>query len=232
MRQLLPTPDPSPDLDRLYAQPPGVRLGMVASVDGATVVDGGSAALSGPADRQAFTALRRACDVVLVGAGTARAERYRPVRLSEQVQAARRERGQAPLPRVAVVSRGRGLDPGSPLLAPGGDVLLLLPASAPAPPGVEVATVGDDDVDLALVLAALAARGLTRVLCEGGPALGGALLQAGLVDEVCATTSPLLVGGDGPRLVTSSTAQVRPLELAHLLEQDGVLLARWRLARA
>ncbi|MCU1693742.1 MAG: pyrimidine reductase family protein [Frankiales bacterium] len=231
MQQLVPRSDSAPDLDALYLHPPGVRLGMVASVDGAAVLEGRSAGLSGDADKQVFRALRRHADVVLVGAGTARAERYRPAVVPEEHQARRLSRGQAPVPRIAVVTAGAGLPGDSPLLVPDSGLLLLTTAAgaAAAPPDVEVAVVGEEQVDLARVVDALHARGLQRVLCEGGPTLAGGLLEAGLVDEVCATTSPLLAGGDGPRLVVGAPETARPLALLSLLEDDGVLLARWKV---
>src|SRR5437763_6912934 len=76
---------------------PMVRLNMIAAVDGATAVDGRSGALGGPADHRVFAALRSLADVVLVAAGTVRAEGYGP----------------APLP-IAVVSGTLELDWDSP----------------------------------------------------------------------------------------------------------------------
>src|SRR5262249_46727695 len=74
-------------LAALYAYPdPGVprgcwvRANMVASVDGAATLDGRAGGLSGEADEQVFAMLRALADVILVGAGTARAEGYGPVR--------------------------------------------------------------------------------------------------------------------------------------------------------
>ena len=57
---------------------PAVRLNMISSVDGATAVEGRSGGLGGPADRKVFAALRSLADVVLVAAGTVRAEHYGP----------------------------------------------------------------------------------------------------------------------------------------------------------
>ncbi len=65
------------------------------------------------------------------------------------------------------------------------------------------------------------------MLCEGGPALAGALAAAGLVDELCLTTSPVLAGGDGARPLLSAVEQQRPLRLASLLTEADALLARW-----
>jgi riboflavin biosynthesis pyrimidine reductase len=73
-------------------------------------------------------------------------------------------------------------------------------------------------------------RGWTRILCEGGPTLLGDLLAGGVVDELCTTTVPLLVGGPGPRIVHGPAVDV-PLRLHRLLEVDGTLLARWLVER-
>lgn len=220
----------APDLGHLYAHPPGVRLGMVSSLDGSAALDGASKGLSGPADKQVFGVLRRQSDVILVGAGTARSEGYRPVRTSEQDRAERVARGQQPVPRLAVLSRGQGLDPTSPLLAPDSGLLLLTSAegAAQAPDHVDAVVVDGP----AAAIAALRERGLVRILCEGGPSLNGALLSAGLVDEICQTVSPLLAGGDGPRTVVGSPERAAGLELAHLLHADGMLLGRWTVRRS
>ncbi|MDF1604969.1 dihydrofolate reductase family protein [Nocardioides sp. YIM 152315] len=69
-------------------------------------------------------------------------------------------------------------------------------------------------------------RGWTRILCEGGPSLLHDLLRGGVVDELCTTTVPRLVGGPGPRIVAGPALDV-PLRLHTLLEVDGTLLARW-----
>jgi riboflavin biosynthesis pyrimidine reductase len=223
-------------LEQLYAPPPGpwTRLGMVSSLDGGAALGGLSAGLSGDADRYVFALLRSRCDVVLVGAGTARAEGYRPARVSEPRQQARTARGQRPTPLVAVVSRGGGLPAGSPLLAPGAGTLLLTTEAGAreAPPGLEPVVTGTDRVDLAAGLAALRARGLDQVLCEGGPSLAGDLAAAGLLDELCLTTSPVLAGGDGPRLLRTAEELGRPARLASLVHGDGALLARWVIAEA
>lgn len=231
-----PTADLRPaELERLYATPPQpwTRLGMVSGLDGAAALGGLSAGLSGDADRYVFALLRSLTDVVLVGAGTARAEGYRPVRVSAERQRARVARGQRATPVVVVVSRGGGLPPGSPLLEPGAGTLVLTTAAgaATAPPGLEAVVAGRDRVDLAAGLAALRERGWAQVLCEGGPSLAGDLVAAGLLDELCLTTSPVLAGGAGPRLLVTAEELGRRATLASLLHADGGLLARWLVDR-
>ena len=72
----------------------------------------------------------------------------------------------------------------------------------------------------------LADRGWSSLPCEGGPSLLRDLLAAGVVDELCTTTVPRLIGGDHPRSVAGQPVDV-PLRLHTLLAQDGTLLARW-----
>jgi riboflavin biosynthesis pyrimidine reductase len=90
---------------------------------------------------------------------------------------------------------------------------------------------GDERVDLAAAVAELAERGLTRVLCEGGPTLFGALLAAGLVDELCLTVSTLLTGPGTGRIVAGPVLAGAPYQVAlvHALEENGALLLRYAL---
>jgi riboflavin biosynthesis pyrimidine reductase len=89
---------------------------------------------------------------------------------------------------------------------------------------------GDEEVDVTDAVGALAARGLRRILLEGGPTLLGAALAAGRVDELCLTWSPLLVGGDGPRVALGPPVRLaaRP---AHLVAAGDLLLGRWLVQR-
>ena len=237
MRQLLPEPgqlDGAADLERVYA-PPGphhLRLNFVSALDGAIEIDGRSGALGGPADRAAFTAMRAVADVVLVGAGTARAEDYGPVRLPADAADRRRAAGRAPRPPVAVVTAQGRLDPDSKLFSDGAEVLVLTTASVAAEgrlAGVaaDVVGCGEDRVEPGLVVAELRRRGLGRILCEGGPRLARDLLAAGLVDELCLTLAPLLGGGGRPTLTGAGPGRPVPLQLQGLIEGDGMLLARY-----
>jgi riboflavin-specific deaminase-like protein len=243
VRQLLPEPLDEVDPDDVYpaddrpapAGRPWVLLNMVTSVDGATALEGRSGALGGGADRAVFRVLRSVPDVIMVGAATVRAERYGPPRTSEAHQAARRARGQDPFPRLAIVSGRLDLDVGAELFTATPTRPIVITASAaPADRRAELAEVadlvvaGDERVDLAAALAEL--RGLDRsvVLCEGGPSLNAQLLAAGLVDEVCATIGPVLVGGSSKRMIEAATPDTpEPLRLVRLLEADGVLLVRY-----
>jgi riboflavin-specific deaminase-like protein len=240
---VLPEAGPVDDVDALVAAEarptpvgrPWLLVNMIASLDGAITVEGRSGALARPADRLMFHALRAVGDVVLVGAGTVRAEGYGPARPSEAQRAARRARGQAEVPAVAVVTRSLDLDLDSALFRaedPAPIVITCRASPADRRSAVaeraEVLVVGQDDVDLAGALAELAARGADVVTCEGGPRLNGDLLAADLVDEWDLTIAPDLVGNSSERASTGPRlAAPRGFRLDRLLEGDGLLLGRW-----
>jgi riboflavin biosynthesis pyrimidine reductase len=192
---------------------------MIASIDGATAVSGVSGRLGGPADRQLFSVLRSRADAVLVGAGTVRAEQYGPSTLP-----------------IAVVSRSCHLDWRSPFFAEARRrPVVITVADAPAANRAaaetvaEVVIAGTDHVDLPVALQALGQRGVRSVLAEGGPSLNDQLAAAGVLDELCLTLSPMLVGGDAKRILSGTGSTVpRQLAMCSLCEQDGFLFLRLR----
>jgi riboflavin biosynthesis pyrimidine reductase len=238
MRQLLPAPRPvdgGADLESIFVLPPGRRLraNFITSIDGAIELDGRSRSLSGPADLAAFMAMRACADAVLVGAGTVRVESYGPVKLDKGTQQRRVDRGQALLPRLAIVSGAADLDPGAKVFS-GDDKPLLLTSATGAASRPDLASVaevtacGDDVVDLVYALEHLSKLGLTRVLCEGGPTLMSSLLAHDLVDELCLTVSPVLAGSGHHSLTTGHPLpDPASFELLGLLEADGMLLIRY-----
>ena len=92
---------------------------MVQSLDGGVTSDDVSADLGSPADQEIFHTLRSLADVILVGAETVRKEDYGPPKLTAELQAQRKTRGQQPLPEIAVVSASLALDPKSRLFEGG-----------------------------------------------------------------------------------------------------------------
>jgi riboflavin biosynthesis pyrimidine reductase len=220
MRRL--TPDPVDAVTALEAYTadrprpagrPWVGLCMVAGLDGSTVIDDNSRALGSDADTQVLIALRRLADVVVVGAGTVRAEHYGPPSKPGQ--------------RVGVVSRSGDLDLTTPLFTSGAG-FLIVPRSAPHRP-VDTIRAGDTAVDLAEALAQLDA---SFVQAEGGASLNAALAEAGLIDELNLTISPVISGGDGPRLTTGAPPLLHRMDLAHVLEDDGFLFTRYTRRRS
>ena len=230
-------------LAQLYAYPPEltrcwVRSNFIASLDGGATAGGKSGDLGGPGDRALFTLMRGNADVVVVGAGTVRVENYGGVQLSVAARQARQARGQAEVPPIAVVSRSGQLDRDMkvfthtevpPLILTSGSAL----AATTARLG-DVATVIDcsnsdpDQVDLRFALAALAGRGLLRVLTEGGPLLHDTFIAAGLLDEICLSIAPALVGGAAHRIASGPDETRTPMRRAHLLADDsGFLYTRY-----
>jgi riboflavin biosynthesis pyrimidine reductase len=275
VRKIFPAGPAAPDiraddveaLAELYAYPavssgaPWLRANMIESIDGASSLNGRSGGLSGAADRLVFAVLRSLADVILVGAATARAEKYRPVREQEIWPKLRGER-QQPTPPIAVVTRKLDLDLDSPLVAgaPGGARTILLTTKA-APAGrreaasahADVVVTGRDTVPPSAAVQELASRGYRNVLLEGGPALLRQVAEAGLLDDLCLTFSPVLEGGMAGRILAPPPAGPAPavpfmgggpgsggssgtaaresaamkLSLAHVLEDDGSLLCRY-----
>lgn len=260
MRQIYPAPGPDlavetaprpgepPDaireLARLYgngaATAPAarrLRANMVASTDGAASLDGRSGGLSGPGDRMVFTVLRSLADIILVGAGTARAERYRPAQAAGLWTGLRAP--EAPPPAIAVVTASLHLDPEGALLteaAANAQTIVITTAAAPAERKRAIARharlieAGDQDVDLGAAAAELGRLGYSRILCEGGPTLLGQLAAAGLVDELCLTTSPVLAAGQAGRIASSPPGgtAITGLSLASVLADDSFLFSRYQ----
>lgn len=182
----------------LYREPPdGVRANMIMSLDGAAAFDGVVGPLSDATDQSLLRALRGYADVVLVGAGTVRAEGYGPVRFTAEQRAERRQRwGVDSVPPIAVVTH-TGRVPPSLFAAPDQRPILVTTARlARSRPELrqhaDILIAGDTAVDLQSAVATLRAGGKRRILCEGGPTLLDELIADDLVDEMCLTLSPTL----------------------------------------
>jgi riboflavin biosynthesis pyrimidine reductase len=228
VRRLFPEPAGDVSLDELYGAPvrrrvgrrPWVGICMVASLDGSTVVAGRSGGLSSPNDTAVLATLRRAADVIIVGAGTVRREGYGPPKKPGQ--------------RIGVVTATGDVDPDSDLFR-GGAGFVIMPEDGAAPPSgragpVDVVRAGRGRVDVASALAQLGdlIPAPTFVQAEGGARLNGSLLDADCVDELDLTISPLLVGGDGARVTSGAAAVTTGFELAHVLADEGSFLyTRW-----
>lgn len=206
------------DLAELYAAPrtPWLRVNMVHTVDGAATGDSGkSGSINNAADKRVFDQLRRLADAIVVGAGTARIEGYRPadkpiVLLSRRAEVPELLRD-APAGSVLMATRSHAerIDEAREILG-----------------AQHVLELGSYAVDLSLLKQVLADRGWVDVLCEGGPHLLRDLVASGVADELCATIVPQLVGGEHPRILQGPPVDV-PLRLHTLLEEDGTLLGRW-----
>jgi riboflavin biosynthesis pyrimidine reductase len=230
------------DVDRLaehYAYPASgaVRANMVSSVDGAISLDGRSQPISGTSDWFLFGLQRALADVIVVGAGTARSEGYGPGRARPEFAHLRERASQASAPTLALVTASGRLDPTAAFFAGPVRTIVITNAAAaqehtgPLEEVADLVVAGDESVDLSAALDELRRRGLTRILTEGGPSLLGAFATSDLLDEVVATISPVLVGGDSGRMVAGAAGAARRLELVGLLEDDDALFTHYCRAR-
>lgn len=217
---------------------PSVRMNFIATLDGAATRDGLSGGLNNADDKKVFDTLRMLTDVILVGAGTVRAEGYGGVRLEAADAAWRVSQGLPEQPALAIVSARLEIDPGHPFFAEAVTrPLVVTHAAAPADRRAALAEVadlviaGEHAVDPRQMLAEFTERGLRQVLCEGGPHLFGDLIAADCVDELCLSLSPALDGGPAGRIAVSAAATPRPMRLLHSFAAGDMLFLRYARAR-
>lgn len=229
------------DLDEIYGGPrnppadrPWVMVNMIASIDGATVLDGTSGGLGGAGDRAVFAAIRAQADLVLAGSATVIAERYRPASLDAERRDRRIAAGRAPVPRIAVVTAQGRLDPDLPLFDSDPPPLVITtPAGADEARArlgqrAEMLVARSDRVELASVLRARRGQGDEIVLSEGGPTLNGSLAREGLIDELCVTIAPRIVGGTSRRIIHGELHRTTELTLRSALhDESGYLFLRY-----
>ena len=204
-------------LRRKHSDRPYVLANFVASVDGHATVDANSRGLSGAGDRAMFYALRERVDAVLIGPGTLAAERYKRMLPAEERRQWRMSMGRPAEPLAVTISRSGNIARDIPLFADAPDRVLVMEG-----PGIELPD----------ALRALRQQhGIESLLCEGGPTLFGALLRAGLVDELFLTLAPVLVGGaSGPAVVSGPPPEApADLTLVGVLEHEGAVFLRYRL---
>ncbi len=231
------------ELAQLYSYPPAlqqarIRANFITSLDGAASVDGTTGSLGGPGDRALFNLLRTLADVIVVGAGTVRAESYSGARLTVTDRQHRQARGQSEVPPLAIVTESGRLDRALPVFTHTEAMPLVLTCTAAVDATrqrlsglAEVIDCSGNDanrVDVRAVAAEVASRGLFRVLTEGGPTLFTSFIEAGLLDELCLTVAPCLAGGSGTRIATGRNQVLTRMRCAHVLSDDsGYLYTRY-----
>ena len=231
------------ELPELYGYPAEgddvwVRANFITSVDGGATADGTTAAMAGPGDKFIFNLLRELADVVMVGAGTVRIENYSGAHLSLAQRGRRQDRGQSEVPQLVIVTKSGRLDRDMGVFTRTEVPPLVLTCTAAAEETrralaglAEVFDCSGDDpakVDEAAVLATLKDRGSRRILTEGGPMLLGSFVQRGMLDELCLTIAPYLVGGLARRIATGPGQLLTQMRCAHLLtDEAGYLYTRY-----
>ncbi|SDL76493.1 Pyrimidine reductase, riboflavin biosynthesis [Corynebacterium mycetoides] len=208
----------------LTADQPEFRMVAVMSLFGALSRAGTSGSMGNDLDARLLAALREWSDCVLVSASTVRAEDYGPA--STQ---------------FAVLSRTLDFDAsarffaGTPPLILTPQASLTDPALGPARAALEQAgaqLVGTGAGTAAEVVAALHARGLRRISCEGGPKVYSAMLSGDVVDVVHVTVDPSISGSDANYLPPlEARGAMRRFTLESAVSDDSVLFTRYRRVR-
>lgn len=224
-------------LTRIRSGRPWISLKLAQSLDGRIATAAGESRwITGPAARREVHLARAQADAVLIGAGTARADDpmldVRSIGLAEAN------------PVRVIVAGDLDLSPDSRAGASAGAIPLWLIHAPDAPATrraaweaagavlIEIPRQADGRLDLAAALAALGARGLTRVLCEGGAALAAGLIAAGLADEIVTYTAGIVIGGEGtPAVAATGLARLADAPRYRLVGSRAIgadLRSEWR----
>jgi riboflavin biosynthesis pyrimidine reductase len=227
--------DYNPHEDHSGDELPFVAMNFVTTLDGRATIDGRAEPIGSDTDFQMLLALRSRFGAVMIGAASLRAEPYGRLVPDADVRARRERRGLSHDPLAVIVTGSMGLPWDTGLFTEGSGRIAIFTGSDQEAP--ETATSlrvirdesSDGNVDLREVLRHLRQeRGIRSVMCEGGPHVFGQLAGADLVDELFLTFAPKISGGNDPRILEGDVPEVRDMELAWLLEEDGELFARYR----
>jgi 5-amino-6-(5-phosphoribosylamino)uracil reductase len=196
--------------------------------------------LSNDADFDRVDDVRAGCDAILVGAATIRQDDPRLLVRSPGRRAARVARGEAPDPIKVTVTGSAGIDPSARFFTTGESDKLVYCSTGTLTAAQDklgaLATVvdGGDPVDLAFVTSDLAARGVRRLMVEGGGRMHTQFLTGGLADELQLVVAPLFVGDSrAPRFVHDGTFPWGPdnrAKLAEVRQIGDVVLLRYGLS--
>jgi riboflavin biosynthesis pyrimidine reductase len=222
---------------------PWMLLNMVNSVDGFISFEGKAGGLSGPMDKNIYQIIRGLADIILVGAGTVRAENYNAPKTPEGSLAEfRKSRGQEKRPRIAVLSSELNLNPDMGLFAKrhleDKPPLIYTKSESFKKNGSqfisssEIIDFPEEELHVSRVVENLFDQNAKIVVCEGGPNLNAHLLAAGVIDEFCLSLSPRVVGGEDPALLLNQPVN-SPIELSldRILLEDEFLFCRYLTIR-
>ena len=180
-----------------------------------------------------FAETRRLSDAVLVGAGTIRAEHYKPFRANPRFADERAALGLAAAPLLVIVSASLHLPWADPVFSESAIRPLVMTvegcdtaALSTARQHAEVALLPGTHVDPAALLDHLRSRGLLRIVCEGGPHLLSEMSHAKVLDEADITVAPLIVGG-GQKVTGTPMFEPDRFRLVHSISDDGYLFNRY-----
>ena len=234
--RLQPAGDPVAAIDLLHEarfgdlapdERPYVFFNFVSTLDGRAALDGSTRPLGGPADVEMLVSLRAVADAVLIGPGTVRAEGY-----GRLVGPQRR----ADVPPAVLISRRFDIPWEAGLFAAADQpVIVYGPADAPDPPDVAapVEVVRLDPCTPGEALADLRSRGIRALLSEGGPTLFHGFLEAGFVDELFFTLTPMITGDEAETAIISGARLPDParMTLQWILRAEHELFLRYATLR-
>jgi len=232
----MPSPSRPVPTGHTGSQRPYVLLSCAMSVDG--YIDDSSPdrlVLSSAEDLDRVDEVRSGCDAILIGANTIRRDNPRLLVNSSDRRARRVAHGQPAYPTKVTITAS-GLDPALKFFQTGGDKLVYCPSGATEQVRAalgEVAQVvpAGDPLDLARVLADLHARGVGRLMVEGGSSLHTQFLTGGLADELHLVVAPIFVGDPtAPRLVNPGSFPPGRLAVDEIRQVGDVVLIRYRLS--
>ena len=219
---------------------PYTLLSCSVSIDGYIGSAASRLLLSNDADFDRVDAVRASCDAILVGAATVRIDNPRLLVRSPARRDERSARGLAPSPMKVTVTRGADLDARADFFTAGDAEKLVYCASPLVPDARErlgrVATVvdGGADVEMSTLSGDLAARGVERLMVEGGATVHTQFLTEDIVDELQLTIAPVFVGeSDAPRFVRDGRFPWNPgrrAELVDVRQIGDVVLLRYALS--
>jgi len=218
------------------AERPFVLLSAATSVDGC--LDDASDTrliLSNEADLDRVDEVRAGSDAIMVGAGTIRRDNPALLVRSQARRDGRAARGLPPSPARVTLTGTGGIDPAARFFTAGDGVRLVYAPGAAAGRvrerlgGTAAEVVGaGDPLDLEVVLADLAARGVRRLMVEGGGTVHGQFLAAGLADELHLAIAPIFVGDPAaPRITEAPGAPRHRMHLAEVRMIGDVVLLRY-----
>jgi 5-amino-6-(5-phosphoribosylamino)uracil reductase len=219
---------------------PYTLLSCCVSIDGYIGNGASRLLLSNDADFDRVDAVRASCDAILVGAETVRIDNPRLLVRSQARRAERAARGLPPSPAKVTVTRRAALDAQAAFFT-AGDAEKIVYCARPLVADARerlgpVATVvdGGNNVEMRALSADLAARGVERLMVEGGGTVHTQFLSDDLVDELQLVVAPMFVGdSDAPRFVRDGSFPWNPTRRAALVDVrkiGDVVLLRYALS--
>ena len=224
---------------------PFVYMNMAMTVDGKiTSTRREYANFTSDLDRRTMDRLRAEADAILIGAGTLRADDP-PLDVREpEMQRYRRSLGKPDHLQRIVVSAGCELDTSLSFFQTSGEHPPLVATVEHLDPDrlerlaahAEIIQIGSPSVDLERMMELLEARGIHRLLVEGGGEMNWELVRLGLVNEIYVTVAPVLLGGrDAPTLLEGEGWPMdlrRELRLVEMSREGDEVYCRYEVLTA